>query len=77
MEQRTATSITREAGATIVAMLLAPGATAVVATLLALAAATVVAVILMLVVGLPLADGRSPAGKSSCYKPLGPILPRR
>ncbi len=77
MVQRTVTSLTREAVATIVTMLLTLGATAVVATLLALAATTVVAVILMLVVGLPLADGRSPTGRSSRYKPLGPLLVSR
>lgn len=76
MGRRTVKSITRETGATIVAMLLALGATVVVATLLALAIATIAAVILMLVMGLILAGGRSPAGRSSRYKPSAPLLSR-
>jgi hypothetical protein len=46
MRQINVTSAAREAGATIVAIVLALGVTAVVATLLALAVATIVAVIL-------------------------------
>jgi hypothetical protein len=76
MGRRTIKSITRETGATIVAMLLALGATVVVATLLALAVATIAAVILMLVVGLTLASGRSPAGRSNRYKPSVSLLSR-
>ena len=75
--QRAVTSVTREAGATIVAMLLALGATAVMVTLLALATATIVAVILMLVAGLPLTDGLSPPRRSSRYEPSNPLLSRR
>ena len=65
MGRRTVKSITRETGATIVAMLLALGATVVLAMLLAVALATIAAVILILVVGLTLAGGRSPAGRST------------
>ncbi len=77
MGKRTVTSVTREAGATIVAILSALGAIAIVTTLLALAAATIVAVILMLVAGLPLTDGLSPPRRSSRYKPSSPLLSRR
>ena len=76
MGRRTVKSITREAGATIVAMLLALGAAVVVAALLALAIATIAAVILMLVASLTLAGGRSPAGRSSRYKPSVSLLSR-
>jgi hypothetical protein len=65
MAQRTAMSMTREAGATVGAMLLALGATAVMVTLLALAVAAIMAVISILVAGLPLAGGRSPSGRST------------
>ena len=76
MGRRTVKSVTWEAGATIVAMLLALGTTVVVAMLLALAITTIAAVILMLVVGLTLAGGRSPSGTSSRYKPSVPLLSR-
>ena len=56
MGQKTVMSMAREAGTTIVAILLALGTTAIVATLVALAIATIVAVILMLVAGLTLAE---------------------
>lgn len=77
MGRRTVASMTREAGATIVAMLLALGTTAVVATLLALAVATIVAVMLTLVAGLPLSGDRLPARRSSRYEPSDPLLSRR
>ena len=76
MGRRTVKSITQEAGATIVSMLLALGAAMVVATLLVLAIATIAAVILMLVESLTLAGGRSPAGRSSRYKPSVSLLSR-
>jgi hypothetical protein len=68
MGQKVVMSAAREAGATIVAILLALGAAAVVVTLLALAVATIMAVMLMLVAGPTLAKGRSPFGRSSPYK---------
>ncbi len=64
MGQRTVTSAAREAGATIVAMLLTLGIAAVLATLLTLAVATITAVMLMLFAGPALAKGRSPSGRS-------------
>ena len=76
MGRRTVKSTTREAGATIVAMLLALGAAMVVAALLALTIATIAEVILMLVASLTLAGGRSPAGRSSRYKPSVSLLSR-
>jgi hypothetical protein len=55
MGRRTVTPAVREVGATIVAVLLAPGVAAVVATLLAVAVATIMTVMLMLVAGPALA----------------------
>jgi hypothetical protein len=77
MRQKIVTSTAREAGTTIVAILLALGVAAVVATLMALAVATVMAVMLMLVGDPTLAKGRSPSGRSSRYKSSGPLLSRR
>ena len=76
MGQRTVRSAAREAGATIVAMLLALGVATVLVTLLALAVATIMAVMLMLVGGPTLAKSRSPSGRSSRYKSSGPLLSR-
>ena len=77
MEDRTVTALVWEAGALILATLLALGATAVVATLLALAMATIVSVILTLVAGMTLAGGLSPSGRSDRYEPSSPLLSRR
>jgi hypothetical protein len=74
MGQKVVMSAAREAGATIVGILLALGAAAVVVTLLALA--TIMAVMLMLVAGPTLAKGRSPFGRSSPYKSSDPLLSR-
>jgi len=76
MGQKCVTSAAREAGATIVAILLALGVAAVVATLLALTVMTIMAVMLMLVGGTTLAKGRSPSGRSGRYKSSGPLLSR-
>ena len=75
MGRRTVTPAAREVGATIVAVLLAPGVAAVVATLLAVAA--IMMVMLMLVAGPALAKGRPPSGESSRYRPLDSLLSRR
>ena len=77
MGRRTVTPAAREVGATIVAMLLAPGVATVVATLLAVAVAAIMTVMLMLVAGPALAKGRPPSGKSSRYRPLDSLLSRR
>jgi hypothetical protein len=76
MGQKVVMSAAREAGATILAMLLALGVAAVVVTLLALAVATILTVMLMLVAGPTLAKGRSPSGRSSRYKSSGSLLSR-